>query len=231
MRSNLLVFSAVMAVVSLLSPIAGAVELDSTQSAATAVSKTNPSSTQTQSSSPTLQATAEDTLRGQMWRLSVPEIQRARLLMQGPRGSFSSSQLSPVEALGIHAQTEAERTRYARLFAQISFEDTQRVMAWTRVAEAELRLASAGEPVISFDNAPKSEASFEAADILGVPRSAVVPRPSLATPAKPKLAVNQSLGRATDNRGRPVSGRNASKSKPSDAVPARAAKQTPEVAP
>ena len=53
--------------------------------------------------------------------------------MQGPRGTFSSPQLSPIEALGIHARTDAERDRYAKLFAQVTYDDTQRVLAWSRV--------------------------------------------------------------------------------------------------
>jgi hypothetical protein len=144
--------------------------------------------------------TVADDVLAQMWGLSVQEIQRAKILMQGPRGAFSSPQLSPIEALGIHARTDAERAHYAKLFARVSYEDTLRVLAWARVAQAEAQHITAGQPVLNFADAPKANASGEAADILGVPRSAVVspPLPVRTLPAKPLAAT--ALGRAADNR-------------------------------
>jgi hypothetical protein len=154
---------------------------------------------------------ASDAALAQLWGLTLPEIQRARMLMQGPRGAFSSPQLSPIEALGIHARTDAERDRYARLFARATYEDTQRVLAWSRVAQAELERLAAGQPVLSFDGVPKAAVSYEAADMLGVSRTAVVPpkRPgsSASAPAAAALPAGKAEGRATDNRsGRPAAG-------------------------
>ena len=138
-----------------------------------------------------------------IWKLTVPEIQRARLLMQGPRGAFSSPNLSPIEALGIHARTDAERTRYARLFAEFSLADTQAVLAWTRVATYEAQRITAGMPVLNFEGLPKPLVSEEAADMLGVPRSAITPRGPRPEPvAKPTGPIGRSYGPAADNKER-----------------------------
>ena len=178
----------------------GSTEAVSTTPARTATVSTNSSTT----SSPSSIWSGSDAMLAQVWSLTVPEVQRARILMQGPRGAFSSPQLSPIEALGIHARTDAERDRYARLFAKVTYEDTQRVLAWSRVAQAELQTLAADQPVLSFENAPKAAVSFEAADMLGVPRTAVVPPKRVAAAVKPRPGVNKLLGRAVDNRGRPV---------------------------
>ena len=178
----------------------GATEAVSTTPARTATASTGSTTTLSQSSI----WAGSDAMLAQVWSLSVPEVQRARILMQGPRGAFSSPQLSPIEALGIHARTDAERDRYARLFAKVTYEDTQRVLAWSRVAQAELQTLAADQPVLSFENVPKAAVSYEAADMLGVPRTAVVPPKRVAAAVKPRAGVNKLLGRAVDNRGRAV---------------------------
>ena len=178
----------------------GATETVSTTPARTTTASTSSSTTSSQSSI----WSGSDAMLAQVWSLTVPEVQRARILMQGPRGAFSSPQLSPIEALGIHARTDAERDRYARLFAKVTYEDTQRVLAWSRIAQAELQTLAAGQPVLSFENVPTAAVSYEAADMLGVPRTAVVPPKRVAAAVKPRPGVNKLLGRAVDNRGRAV---------------------------
>lgn len=194
-----------LAVAALASTTSNAVEIASPQAVVTTISKAAPT-TGTPSQTPMSQTStiwsANDSTLAQLWNLSVPEVQRARILMQGPRGAFSSPQLTPIEALGIHARTEAERDRYARLFAQVTYDDTQRVLAWSRVAQNELQRLAAGQDVLNFDNVPKAAASYEAADMLGVPRSAVVPTKKASQSLKAKPIVNKALGRAVDNRGR-----------------------------
>ena len=152
-----------------------AVEIGSTE-AVTATPARTATSNSALSQTPTATSIwfGNDATLAQLWSLTLPEVQRARVLMQGPRGAFSSPQLSPIEALGIHARTDAERDRYARLFARLTYEDTQRVLAWSRVAQAELQTLAADAPVLSFEHVPKAAVSYEAADMLGVPRSAVV---------------------------------------------------------
>lgn len=76
-------------------------------------------------------ATASRFSRDQ-WGLDETEWKRYQALMTGIRGSISPPALSPVEALGIHARTDAERDQYAKQFAQIMREDTERVLAFQR---------------------------------------------------------------------------------------------------
>ena len=180
-----------------------AVEIGSTEAATVMPARTAPSSsTLSQTTTATSMWSGNDATLAQLWSLTLPEVQRARVLMQGPRGAFSSPQLSPIEALGIHARTDAERDRYARQFARLTYEDTQRVLAWSRVAQAELQTLAADAPVLSFEHVPKAAVSYEAADMLGVPRSAVVPPQRTPAIVKPRPAVNKALGRAVDNHGR-----------------------------
>ena len=95
-----------------------AVEIGSTEAATVTPARTAPSSSAlSQTTTATSMWSGNDAALAQLWSLTLPEVQRARVLMQGPRGAFSSPQLSPIEALGIHARTDAERDRYARLFA------------------------------------------------------------------------------------------------------------------
>lgn len=185
------------AALALLAFPASAVELGSAQVTPNAPARTTVAPTS--SASPW---TASDSALAQLWGLSVPEVQRARLLMQGPRGAFSSPQLSPIEALGIHARTDAERDRYARLFAQVSYDDTQRVLAWSRVAQAELQRLTAGQPVLNFKDVPKAAVSTEAADMLGIPRTAVVPPPRrTAAKRKPAAASGSVVGQPSAQQG------------------------------
>lgn len=67
-----------------------------------------------------------------MWGLSSAEYARYEELMKGIRGSISPKTISPLEVLGIHAQNEAERRKYARLWADMMEKDTERVLAFQR---------------------------------------------------------------------------------------------------
>ena len=185
-------------------PVARAVDVGSVQlGGTTAEGRTaDPRSTSATASGFSVGGASDATL-AQMWSLSIGEVQRAKALMQGPRGAFSSPQLSPIEALGIHARNDAERLRYARLFAKVSLEDTQRVLAWSTLAQTEMQRATAGMDVLNFAGAPKAAVSEEAADMLGVPHSAVVPPPRQArAAAQPRPLLARATGRAVDNRGR-----------------------------
>jgi hypothetical protein len=71
--------------------------------------------------------------RREAWGLSEAEWQRYLALMQGIRGAISPKTLSPIEVLGIHAETEAERRNYARRFARLMREeDAERLLAFQR---------------------------------------------------------------------------------------------------
>ncbi|MDO8825994.1 TIGR03759 family integrating conjugative element protein [Methylophaga sp.] len=66
------------------------------------------------------------------WGLSAAEYARYEDLMEGIRGSISPDTISPLEVLGIHAQNEAERKKYARMWADMMEQDTERVLAFQR---------------------------------------------------------------------------------------------------
>jgi hypothetical protein len=127
-----------------------------------------------------LQLTARDRAIGQMWGLSDDEMLRAKLLMLGPRGSFSVPNLSPVEALGIHARSDAERQKYAELFARAQYEDVQRVLAFQRAYDVAIGQLTAGQPMISFKGLPKVNVSEGAAEFAHVPRSQLASEPAQA---------------------------------------------------
>lgn len=64
------------------------------------------------------------------WGITEMEYSRYQTLMKGVRGSISPSTISPIEVLGIHARTPAEREKYARMWADIMDRDTQQVLAF-----------------------------------------------------------------------------------------------------
>ncbi|SJM95592.1 TIGR03759 family integrating conjugative element protein [Crenothrix polyspora] len=68
----------------------------------------------------------------QQWQLSEPEWQRYTSLLQGIRGSVSPKSLSPLEVLGIHAETTQERKQYAKRWARLMHEDVERTLAFQR---------------------------------------------------------------------------------------------------
>lgn len=95
---------------------------------------------------------AADLEQARIWGLGVDEIERARLLMQpgSARAAFSAPNISPVEVLGIHARSDAERRRYAELFAKALHADTERVVAWIATYSAVYARLYPNEPVMDF---------------------------------------------------------------------------------
>jgi integrating conjugative element protein (TIGR03759 family) len=66
----------------------------------------------------------------EQWGLEEAEWQRYHTLLQGIRGSLSPATLSPLEVLGIHARDDKERADYAKRWAKLLWEDTERVLAF-----------------------------------------------------------------------------------------------------
>jgi hypothetical protein len=93
-----------------------------------------------------------DLEQARLWGLSVDEIRRARLLTQpgSARAAFSAPNISPVEVLGIHARSDAERGRYAELFARALHADTERIVAWIATYSAVYARLYPNEPVMDF---------------------------------------------------------------------------------
>lgn len=102
---------------------------------ATQVNASTSEATQTQASQET-NPQSQRFIQSQ-WGLTDSEWQRYQLLMGGIRGSVSQANLSPLEALGIHAETEEERRDYAKRLAIVMHDDTERVLAFAKAYQAE----------------------------------------------------------------------------------------------
>ncbi|MCK4842444.1 MAG: TIGR03759 family integrating conjugative element protein [Methylococcales bacterium] len=76
-----------------------------------------------------VQELAEESHR-QQWALSKADWARYKTLMQGIRGSISPQNISPIEVLGTHARTDAERRKYAETWARMRHEDIDRILAF-----------------------------------------------------------------------------------------------------
>ena len=86
------------------------------------------------------------------WQLSEEEYSRYLELMKGPRGSFSVPGITPVEVLGIHAKTPAERAKYAALWVDLYKADTARVLEFQNTVHSVWLAKYPDEPLI---NRPK----------------------------------------------------------------------------
>jgi len=118
-------------------------------------------------------------LQAKIWGLNIEEVRRANWLMKGPRGSFSLSSISPIEVLGIHARNDAERRKYAEMFARALHADTEKVLAWANAhAEAMARLYP-NEKVVNFTGAPYKPVIDPA-----IAEAALVPESAVAKPVK-----------------------------------------------
>ncbi|WP_198972639.1 integrating conjugative element protein [Xylophilus sp. ASV27] len=120
------------------------------------------------------QADATDRALREMWGLSAEEMQRAKVLALGPRASFSVDKLSPLEVLGIHARTDAERRQYAERLARLFREDVERSIAWDREMQAAMARLYPNEPMVSYEGLPRVRSSVGAADMANVPRGQIV---------------------------------------------------------
>lgn len=73
--------------------------------------------------------------QGRQWGLSGEEYQRYQQLMDGPRGTQSPG-LDPLTALGIEAQSDAERKKYAQLWVKQEFARTEKELKFQREVDA-----------------------------------------------------------------------------------------------
>ncbi len=92
--------------------------------------------------------------RAEAWRLTPIEWKRYRSLMQGVRGSISPSTLSPIEVLGIHARDDRERRRYAERWAQMMYDDVDRILAFQRAYDEATSRLFRSEPMIDVTRLP-----------------------------------------------------------------------------
>ncbi len=140
-----------------------------------------------------------DRVVAEIWGLSDDEMRRAKVLLQGPRASFSVPNISPVEALGIHARDEAERQKYAEKFARVVFEDLKRTLAFGQAYQSAITRLTSGTPMVSYNGASPAVAPLGSADIGNVPRHLVTEpgatgpssRARFAAPATPATPAAQ----------------------------------------
>ena len=112
---------------------------------------------------------ATERARARLWELSEMEWRRYKQLMQGIRGSISPSTISPIEVLGIHARDDAERQRYAEVWARAMYEDAGRILAFQRAYDAATKRLYPNVSLIDISRLPgKTEAksTFQSGDRL-----------------------------------------------------------------
>ncbi|MFS7243946.1 TIGR03759 family integrating conjugative element protein [Serratia proteamaculans] len=73
--------------------------------------------------------------QGKQWGISREEYQRYQQLMDGPRGTQSPG-LDPLTALGIEAQSDAERKKYAEQWVKQEFVRTEKELKFQREVDA-----------------------------------------------------------------------------------------------
>jgi len=73
--------------------------------------------------------------QGKQWGISREEYQRYQQLMDGPRGTQSPG-LDPLTALGIEAQSDAERKKYAEQWVKQEFARTEKELKFQREVDA-----------------------------------------------------------------------------------------------
>jgi integrating conjugative element protein (TIGR03759 family) len=86
--------------------------------------------------------------RSNAWNLSETEWRRYQGLMLGIRGSVSTSHLSPIEVLGIHARDALERRAYAERWARAMRDDAERILAFQHAYDAAAKRLLSGQTLI-----------------------------------------------------------------------------------
>lgn len=128
-----------------------ALPVNALDTAGTRIGQTDTAPRATQSTNSTAVAQRQrDLFEARLWGIDLDDLQRARQLMRGPRGAFSVSNISPVEVLGIHARTPAEKRKYAELFARLMVEDSERVLAFQREYDAAVKRLYPDLKVVDF---------------------------------------------------------------------------------
>jgi len=136
--------------------------------ASSPVVATDIASTQVKETGQAASSTAANTLsetdrvRARTWGLSETEWRRYKQLMQGVRGSISPSTISPIEVLGIHARDQAERRRYAQVWARAMHEDASRILAFQQAYDAATKQLYPNELLIDLNRLPEKSGTTSA---------------------------------------------------------------------
>ncbi|MHB0818477.1 TIGR03759 family integrating conjugative element protein [Stutzerimonas stutzeri] len=112
--------------------------------------------------------TTKDAATAKAWGLTESDWQRYEEIMSGPRGIWSPG-LDPLTSLGVSAETESERRRYAELLVEIEKQRTEKELAFDREYQAAwARLYPDLLPIMSPGDQPKtsSTAAYDASRLL-----------------------------------------------------------------
>ncbi len=129
-----------------------------------------------------------DRIEAEIWGLSDEEMARAKLLLQGPRAAFSVPGISPIEALGIHARNDAERQRYAEMFAKAFYADVQRTIAFGNAFQAAVSRLAGSTPMVGYEGLARVAAPIGTADMANVPRTQIIEAGSTGTSSRARFA-------------------------------------------
>jgi integrating conjugative element protein (TIGR03759 family) len=113
------------------------------------------------------------------WGLTIDDYRRYQALMKGVRGAISDPRISPIEVLGIHARDDAERRKYAEMFARLMAEDTQRVLQFQLEYDRAFRRLHPQLVVLDFATSPRHPVSQKTAMV--TPSSSTAPATSSST--------------------------------------------------
>ena len=100
------------------------------------------------------EATSLDQIRGNQWGLKKDELNRANLLLKETRQYISDKQITPIEVLGIHARSDEERERYARLWAEFMLADANRILQFQQAYDVAMRELVSNQPLIELAKLP-----------------------------------------------------------------------------
>ncbi len=95
------------------------------------------------------------------WGLQEDELYRYRTLMQGPLGTYSPN-LDPLSALGIEAESDAERKRYAELQVEAEAARVEKLLAYQRAYDHAWKIRYPGMALINLP--PMSSPLIKVAD-------------------------------------------------------------------
>ncbi len=84
------------------------------------------------------------------WGLTLEDWAKYQSLMMGPRGTWSPN-LDPVTALGVHADSDAERRRYAEILVRLERERTLRELSFEKVVQEVKRELFPNDPLLDHE--------------------------------------------------------------------------------
>lgn len=139
----------------------------------------------------------KDRLQAQIFGLTDEEILRAKTLELAR--TDKNHTLTPIEILGIHARSDAERAKYAEKAARYLHDDIERVLVFQEAFSAAFARLYGHVPVLDYSRVSPTPAPVGAADALGVPRSAVID--TSPSSARSLLEASTAAQRMTVQRG------------------------------